>query len=140
MTLAHRLGRAAALLTLLGLLTGLPLAQAMSGQVNADVGSLIAAHLNALTGAGWMIGLAWSLPMLRYGEVGLTRLAWLTTVCNYANWAVTLGKAFLRVKGVGATGDLANDVVFGLLGALVVAPAIVAGAAWVYGFGGRRAG
>lgn len=138
MSLAHRVGRAAALLTLLGLLTGLPLAWAMSGKLDADVGALIAAHLNALIGAGWMIGLAWSLPMLRFGPVGCTRLAWLTTVANYANWAVTLGKAFLHVKGVGATGDAANDIVFGVLGATVVAPALVAGAVWVYGFGGQR--
>lgn len=71
-------------------------------------------------------------------DKGLTRLAWATTIPNYANWIITAFKAFLKVAGVDATGDGKNDLVFGLLTAFVVLPSFAAVGAWVYGFFGPK--
>jgi hypothetical protein len=135
---ARELTRNAAVLMALGLLTGIFVAGAMTGKVDADAHSALASHLNALLGCFWMVAVAYSMPMLRYGEAGLRRLAWVTTVANFSNWAVTVLKAFLKVAGVDATGESKNDFVFALLTAFVVVPSFVAVGAWVYGFFGKK--
>ncbi len=131
---ARLMAHAAAWLTLLGLLTGGFVSAAMTGKVPADPHMALASHLNALMGAFLLLGVAWTLPMLRYGPTGQRRLAWAFIVSNFANWFVTGVKAFLRVSGVDATGEPVNDAVFGVLTLSVVLPALVAAAAWVYGF------
>lgn len=134
---ARQLTLNAAVLIAIGLLTGVFVSAAMTGKVNADAHAALASHLNALLGCFWMVAVAYSMPMLRYGEVGLRRLVWVTTVPNYANWIITALKAFLKVSGVDATGEGKNDLVFGLLTAFVVIPSFVAAGAWVYGFFGK---
>lgn len=134
---ARLMAHAAAWLTLLGLLTGGYVSAAMTGKVPADPHMALASHLNALMGAFLLLGVAWTLPMLRYGPQGQWRLAWAFILANFANWAVTAVKAWLRVSGVDATGEPLNDAVFGVLTLTVVLPALGAAAAWVYGF--RRA-
>ena len=119
---------------LLGLLTGGYVAAAMTGKVPADGQMALASHLAALMGAFLMLGVAWTLPMLRYGATGQRRLAWAFILANFANWFVTGVKAWLRVPGVDATGEPVNDAVFGVLTLTVVLPALGAAAAWVYGF------
>ncbi len=131
---ARLMAHAAAWLTLLGLLTGGYVSAAMTGKVPADAHMALASHLNALMGAFLLLGVAWTLPMLRYGAVGQRRLAWAFVVANFANWGVTAVKAWLRVSGVDATGEPVNDAVFGVLTLTVVLPALGAAAAWVYGF------
>lgn len=131
---ARRLGRAAALLVMLALLTGLLVAAAMTGKLGADPHAMLASHLNGLLGAFWMLGVAWSLPLLSLDETGLRRLVTLTTLANYANWLVTAVKSFLRVAGLEANGHAANDAVFGLLTALVVLPSLAAAGLWLRGF------
>ncbi len=133
---ARLLTRNAAILMVGGLLTGIFVAAAMTGKVPADPHAALASHLNALLGTFWMVAVAWSMPMLRYGDKGLVRLAWVTTLPNFANWLVTALKAFLHVSGVDATGEPKNDLVFGLLTALVVIPSLASSVAWVYGFFG----
>lgn len=128
------LGLAAAVLMLVGLLTGGLVAQAMVGKVPADPHAMLASHLNAMLGAFWMLSVAFTLPMLRYGDVGRQRLAWVVTIPNYANWIVTMVKAFLHVSGVDYTGHAANDAIFFILDLTVVAPSLLASGAWVYGF------
>ncbi|MCY1074022.1 hypothetical protein [Archangium lansingense] len=131
---ARLMAHAAAWLTLLGLLTGGYVSAAMTGKVPADPQVALASHLNALMGAFLLLGVAWTLPMLRYGATGQNRLAWAFIVANFANWFVTGVKAWLRVAGVDATGEPVNDAVFGVLTLSVVLPALGAAAAWVYGF------
>ncbi len=131
---ARLLGRSAALLIFGSLLTGFFVAAAMTGKVPADPHAALASHLNALLGGFWILGLAWSLPLLGYGEKGLTRLAWLTIAPNYANWLVTALKAFWKVAGVDFVGEGKNDTIFGLLSVLVVVPSLAAAGAWAYGF------
>jgi hydroxylaminobenzene mutase len=131
------MAHAAAWLMLLGLLTGGYVSSAMTGKVPADPHMALAAHLNALMGTFFLLGVAWTLPMLRYGQSGQQRLAWLVIVSNFANWGVTCVKAWLRVSGVDLIGQPANDAIFLTLTATVVLPALAAAGAWVYGF--RRA-
>lgn len=131
---ARLMAHAAAWLTLLGLLTGGYVSAAMTGKVPADPHMALASHLNALMGAFLLLGVAWTLPMLRYGAKGQHRLAWAFIVANFANWGVTAVKAWLRVSAVDATGEPVNDAVFGVLTLSVVLPALGAAAAWVYGF------
>jgi hydroxylaminobenzene mutase len=126
--------RNAAVLILIGLLTGVYLAAAMTGKIDADPKMVLAAHLNCLLGCFWLAALGWSLPMLRFSETGLSRLVWLTTVANYANWGVTVLKAHWKVHGIDATGEPKNDIIFGLLTVLVVLPSFASAAAWVWGF------
>ncbi len=135
---ARDLTRNAAVLMALGLATGIFVSAAMTGKAPADPHAALASHLNALLGCFWMIGVAYSMPMLRYGEVGLKRLVWITTVPNFSNWLVTGIKSFLKVSGVDYVGEGKNDFIFGLLTTLVVIPSFVAVGAWVYGFFGKR--
>src|SRR6185503_21135466 len=92
---ASLLARASAWLVVVGLLTGAPVAWAMVGKIHADAHAMLASHLNALLGAFLMLGVAWTLPMLRYGPVGQRRLAWAMILANYANWFITAVKSFL---------------------------------------------
>jgi hydroxylaminobenzene mutase len=132
--LQRRLGSWAAGLMAVGMLTGLYVAAAMTGKVPADGRMAVSAHLNAVIGSLWMIAVAWSLPLLRYGPVGLSRLAWAVTLSNVANWALTCVKAWWKVSGIDATGEAHNDAIFGALTALVVLPAFVAAGGWAWGF------
>ena len=131
---ARLMAHAAAWLTLLGLLTGVYVSAAMTGKVPADPKVALASHLNALLGAFLLLGVAWTLPMLRYGPRGQRHLAWAFILANFANWGVTAVKAWLHVAGVDATGEPVNDAIFGVLTLTVVLPALGAAAAWVYGF------
>jgi len=133
------MAHAAAWLMLVGLLTGGYVSFSMTGKLPADPQMALAAHLNALMGCFFLLGVAWTLPMLRYGAVGQQRLAWAVILANYANWAVTCVKAWLRVAGVDFIGQPVNDAVFGVLTLTVVLPALGAATAWVYGFRRPRA-
>ncbi len=107
-------------------------------KVDADVHTIVAAHLNAVLGSLWIGALAFTLPMLRYGDTGKRRLVIATVVPAYGNWLITTIKAFFYVAGVEPTGDHANDAVFGALSVFVVAPAFAASIGWAYGLLGTR--
>jgi large-conductance mechanosensitive channel len=131
--LQRKTAAAAAALMVIAFVTGVLLGAAMTKKVNADVGAVVAAHLNALFGCLWLAALSFTLPMLRYGDVGKRRLVLGTAIPAYANWLVTTIKSFLMVKGVEPTGDGANDAIFGVLTALVVLPSFVSAIAWTVG-------
>jgi len=116
------------------------LAQAMTHHIDADLHQILAAHFIAVLGCLWLVAVALTLPMLRYGDTGKRRLVLVTAIPAYGNWGVTAVKSFFHVNGVGLTGDRANDVVFAALGALVVIPSFVAAVAWAYGLLGARSG
>jgi len=56
------------LLILVGLATGALVTFAMTGVVNADPNSALAAHLNGIIGGLLILGLAYTMPMLRYDD------------------------------------------------------------------------
>lgn len=135
---ARLLARAAAWLVVAGLATGGLVAAAMTGKVGADAHTVLASHLNALLGAFLMLGVAWTMPMLRYGNIGRRRIARALVVANVANWAITLVKAFLHVSGVDYTGAGRNDAVFVALVVFVIVPSLAATLAWALGFARPR--
>ncbi|CAN5925435.1 hypothetical protein BH11MYX4_BH11MYX4_45500 [soil metagenome] len=128
-----------AVLLIISFATGGLLAMAMTGKVSADAHGILAAHLNAMFGCFWLCALAFTLPLTRYGEVGAWRLVLLTAVPAYANWIITLVKAFLHVLGVGLNGNGSNDAVFATLNVLVVLPSFAAAIGWAYGLARKRA-
>ena len=129
--------RAAAWLFLLALLTGGLVPGAMNGTLPFDAHAVLASHLSGLMGCFLLIGVAWTLPLLRYGDDGRRRLGWAFIVANYGNWAITAAKARLHVRGLGWTGHGDNDAIFLLLTAFVVVPSLAAAIAWVAGFQGK---
>jgi len=132
------LARAGAVLILLGLLTGGYVSSAMTGGLPVDAGAALASHLNAILGAFWIFAVGWSIPRISYGPTGARRLAWLVIVPNFANWFITAIKAWLKVKGIAASGDWKNDAIYFLLVTLVVIPSLAAAVAWVWGLFRRR--
>lgn len=130
----HVAGRAVVLLAI-AMVTGLWAGVALSGKVVVPIPHLaLAAHLNALFGCLWLLGFAFTLPMLRYSDQAKWRLATLQIVPNYGNWLITLIASFLGVRGIDFQGKLANDIVAVALMAVVVVPALAATFAWAWGF------
>jgi hydroxylaminobenzene mutase len=127
------LARASAWLVVLGLLTGAIVSFAMTKKIDADAHAMLASHLNALLGAFLMLGVAWSLPMVRWSERGQRRIAIALIVANYGNWIITMVKSFLHVSGVDKTGEAKNDAVFAALMVFVIIPSLGATIAWAWG-------
>lgn len=123
----------AAWLLVVGLLAGLLAAGAMTGQLPADPHAMLAAHLNGLMGCFWLLGLAWTLPMLNYKPTLSLFLVRLIGLSVWANWFFTLLKAFWQVSGLAYTGDLKNNVIAASLQGLVVLPALIGSIAWAWG-------
>jgi hydroxylaminobenzene mutase len=136
----RRLAWAGAWLFAVGMITGVWAAIVITEKVTVELPRLaLAAHLNALLGGLWMIAVAATLDMLRYGETGRRRLAWVVTIPAWGNWLITLIASVLGVTGLEYTrGDAANNAVAALLHSVVVLPSLVGAAAWAWGLGGRR--
>jgi (hydroxyamino)benzene mutase len=133
--LQRRLAKSAAALFAIGMLTGFWSGAALAEVVKVPIPRLaLAAHLNCLMGCFWLLGVAFTLPMLGYSDKGKERLVKLTLVPAYGNWAITLLASFLGVRGINFTGHRANDFIAVLLFAFVVGPAVAQSFAWVYGF------
>src|SRR2546426_415695 len=100
MDLKRRLQQMGAILFGLGMFTGIWSASALTGKVVVAIPHLaLAAHLNALFGGLWLIGLSVTLDSLHYGERGRRRLAMLTLIPAFGNWDVTLVASFLACAG-----------------------------------------
>jgi hydroxylaminobenzene mutase len=137
--LRRRLAWAGAWLFAVGMVTGLWAAAVLTEKVTVAIPRLaLAAHLNALLGGLWLIAVASTLDMLRYGATGRVRLAWVVTVPAWGNWLITLIASVLGVTGLEYTRDTANNAIAALLHSLVVLPSLVGAGAWAWGLGGRR--
>jgi (hydroxyamino)benzene mutase len=138
--LQRRLALAGAWLFAVGMVTGVWAAIVITERITVELPRLaLAAHLNALLGGLWLIAVAATLDMLRYGEVGRRRLAWVVTVPAWGNWFITLIASVLGVTGLEYTrGDPANNAVAALLHSVVVLPSLVGATAWAWGLGGKR--
>ena len=132
-----RLAMAGALLFLIGMLTGLWAAVALTGLVKVGIPHLaLAAHLNGILGGLWMIAVAWTFKFLGYSARGQHRLALIVGLAAWSNWLVTLLASFLGVTGLMYSGNRDNDLIAVLLQTLVVVPSLVASGFWVWGFRG----
>ena len=137
----RRLAALGALLFALGMVTGLWTAVVLTEKVKVAIPHLaLAAHLNALLGCFWLLGLSYTLPMLSYGERGRKRLAIVTLVPAYGNWIVTVLASALGARGLEFTGHASNDLIAALLQGIVVLPTLVASFAWAWGFRRPAAG
>ncbi|MSP74472.1 MAG: hypothetical protein EXR76_20280 [Myxococcales bacterium] len=135
-SLARLMARSAAVLLLVGLLTGALVAFAMTGKLDAEPHAMLAAHLNAILGTFWILGVAFTLPMLSFGAKGKRHLAALVIFANASNWLITLVKSLLGVVGVSLSGDGANDSVYVALNLAVVLPSLLAAFCWIRGLSG----
>jgi hypothetical protein len=136
--LQRKTAAAGAILLVIAFSTGILLGAAMNHTIDADPTEIKSAHLNAIFGCLWLVALACTLPMLRFGDVGRKRLVLITAIPAYANWLVTTVKSFFHVAGVAPDHDRANDAIFAALGVLVVLPSFIAAVAWAYGLLGSR--
>ncbi len=137
--LGQRLARAGAWLLTVGMATGVWAGLVLTETIKVPIPRLaLAAHLNAILGAFWLIAVSSTLDRLRYGATGRQRLALGVALAAWANWLITLIASALGVRGLEYTSDPANNVIAALLQVFVVLPSLVAAAAWAVGFGGRR--
>ena len=137
--LSRQLAQAGAWLFAAGMITGLWAAAVLTERVAVPIPRLaLAAHLNGILGGLWLIAVAWTIPLLRYGDRGLGRLTALVAVAAWANWLITLAASVLGVRGLEYTGNGANDAVALLLQLFVVLPSLIGAVAWAWGFGERR--
>ncbi len=133
--LRRRLARSGATLFAVGLATGLWSAAALTGQVKVDLPRLaLAAHLNALLGGLWILGVAFTLEYLSHGARGLRALGLTTQASAWGNWLITLIASFVGRNGLDYKGDTKNSAIAFLLQAIVVVPGLVAGVLWAWGF------
>ena len=124
---------AAALLFFLGALTGILVSAAYTEKIDASHESLLAAHIAALMGCFWLLGLDYTLPRVALGDGARLWMVRLTVLAVYANWLVTVIKSFLKVQGVDYLGEGANDAIFGMLTLTVVIPTLTGSGLWAWG-------
>ena len=98
----------------------------------------LGAHLNALFGCFWLLGVAWTLPHSRLSEQWKARLAALVSLVAYANWAVTLLASVVDARGLAFEGNPRNDAIAVLLMLGVVLPGFAASGLWAWGMLGAR--
>jgi (hydroxyamino)benzene mutase len=131
--LQKKLSFAGSFLMFLGFLTGALVSAAITHQINADGAFMLASHLNALMGCFWCMGVAWTVPSLALSAQRVSLLTTLVIIATYANWGVTLVKAFLKVQGITFLGETYNDLIFVSLTLSVVIPSVLAGGLWAWG-------
>jgi (hydroxyamino)benzene mutase len=132
-SLARNLTFHAAILIVIGSLTGIYLSAAMTKKIDVEVSAAMAAHLNAYMGAFWMLGVAWSLQFSRLSIKAMTTMAIVISAANYANWIITFTKSILKVTGLDFVDSAANKAVHGSLILFVVIPTLIGSIMWAWG-------
>jgi len=94
---------------------------------------LLAAHLNAILGCFWLLGLAWTLPRLALSAGQLRALCSMTLLVCWANWGLTLAKALIGVAGLDYGEGGANGGIWVALVLTVVLPTLGASLLWFWG-------
>ncbi len=128
---ATRLVFYATLLFLVGAVTGILIPTA--GDDAEMFGRILASHLNALLGCFWLLGLAWTLPRLQLGDSQLGALCGLAILGSWANWGVTLVKAYMGVAALDWGAGGANGILWIALVLTVVLPTLGSAALWAWG-------
>jgi len=131
-SIEHLLIKSAALLLLLALLTGFYISAAAMKLVDANVSMALSAHLNALLGSFWILGVAYSLKYCHLNHQQLARMSYLIIIANYSNWFITAVKAYLNVSAISwIAGQWSNNLVLVGLTLLVVLPSLIGALLWV---------
>lgn len=130
---APKLCYSAAVLFFMAAVTGLLVSAAYSHKIVANPKFMLGAHLNALLGCFWLLGLAYSLQWVRLSEKATNLLLMTAVLSAFANWFVTIIKSFMNVQGIDFTGHKENDLIFVILTLSVVIPTFISGWLWVQG-------
>jgi len=128
---SSRLVIAATSLFPVGALTGILIPTAVADEHR--FARLLASHLNAILGCFWLLGLAWTLPRLQLSDGQLKALCLMTMLSAWANWGVTLVKAYMGHAALDWDDGGANGVLWIALVATVVLPTLGAAVLWVLG-------
>ena len=129
----RRLASHGALMLLLGMIYGVYVALVMTEQAPGEPEMALGAHLNALLGSFWLLGMGWSLQFVVLSPRLLRLAVGLTLVGAWSNWILSALKAVSGDLAISFTGAASNDVLFGLRTILVIVPCIVGPAIWVWG-------
>ena len=127
----HHLAKNAALLVAFAFLTGLYMSLVAMKLIDAEFQTVLSAHLNALLGAFWLMGVGWSLPFCQAPLNQLKQMSRLMILANWSNWFFTLIKAHLHVAGIQVTSDWVNNSILTALTLFVVLPALYACWIWI---------
>lgn len=134
-TIQRKMAQCGVTLFLIGLITGIWSAAALTGKVFLPMPRLaLAAHLNGLLGGLWLLAVAFTVPMLAYSERQARRLYCLVAVPAWGNWFITLVASWFGVNGLQYNLDMANNAIAFLLQTVVVLPSLVGSAYWLRGF------
>ena len=128
---ASRLVVAATSLFLVGAVTGILIPTAISDEDKFP--RILASHLNAILGCFWLLGLAWTLPRLQLSGGQVKALCLMTMLSAWANWGVTLVKAYMGHAALDWGAGGANGVLWIALVATVVLPTLGAAVLWALG-------
>ena len=129
----HMLAKSAGVLIFLGIGTGFLIAASATGQIPSNTEMMVAAHLNALLGGFWLLGVGWSLPFCSLSESQQKWMLRLLICSNYSNWFWTAVKSFFDVHAISFDDSTANNLLFVALSVFVVLPALFGSGLWVWG-------
>ena len=129
----HRLAFHGALMLFLGMVYGLYVALVMTDKVPGHGEIALGSHLNALMGAFWLLGMGWSLAYIKLSDSLLKWCVWMTIVGAWANWIISIFKAFTGDIAIEFTSHWSNNVLFGARALLVIIPCLLGPAIWAWG-------
>jgi hypothetical protein len=135
----HRLAFHGALMLFAGMVYGLYVALVMTGDLPGHAEIALGAHLNALFGALWLLGMGWSLRFVVLSERLLRIAIWSTLIGAWANWIISALKAFSGDVAISFSGVGSNDVLFAARIFLVIIPCLLGPGLWVWGLHRWRA-
>jgi hydroxylaminobenzene mutase len=130
---ASRLVVAATSLFLVGAVTGILIPTAVDDPDKEVFARLVASHLNAILGCFWLLGLAWTLPRLQLSGGQVKALCLMTMLSAWANWGVTLAKAYMGHSALDWGAGGGNGALWIALVSTVVLPTLGAALLWALG-------
>ncbi len=122
-----------ALLLFVGMAYGLYVALVMTGTAPGDPDMALGAHLNALFGALWLLGMGWSLRYVVLSDRLLYVAVVSTLIGAWANFGLSAIKALTGDLAITVSGDATNDVLFVARLVIVVIPCLLGPGLWVWG-------
>ncbi len=126
--------RAAGILFLLGLLTGIYVTMIATGKISGSIEASLAAHLNGIIGSMIILSLLLILQYIKYGGSYKMIMVMLFIISNYFNWIITLIKSLLQVDGIQIIDNsLSNNIIHIALVIFVVIPSLTGATMWVIG-------
>ena len=131
--------KSAAILFMLGLLTGIHVTLVATGKIDGSIQASLAAHLNGIIGSLIVLSLLIILPGIKYGHTYKRNLMLMFIISNYANWLITFIKSIAQVEGITILDNAPlNNIIHILLVLFVVLPSITGAALWIFGISNHK--